>query len=171
MRWLTIALVAAVWALGFPATASAAPDLPQLSGPVVLTVNGLDPQLFPGGEVLFDVTRLRALGVTRMRTGTIWTDGVHDFTGSRLKDIVDYLGLTGGTIKALALNDYSVDIPVSDAVEDGPILAYEMDNAPISVRDKGPLWIVYPFDAKPEYRSEVIYTRAIWQLERFEVRR
>jgi len=121
--------------------------------------------------VLFDVTRLRALGVTRMRTGTIWTDGVNDFTGSRLKDIVDYLGLTGGTIKALALNDYSVDIPVSDAVEDGPILAYEMDNAPISVRDKGPLWIVYPFDAKPEYRSEVIYTRAIWQLERFEVRR
>ena len=91
------------------------------------------------------------------------------FTGCRMKDIVDYLGLTGGTIKALALNDYAVEIPVSDAVSDGPILAYAMDGATMSVRDKGPLWIVYPFDDKPEYRSEVIYTRAIWQLERFEV--
>ena len=171
MRWLTFILVTALWALGFPAPAPAAPDLPQLSGPVVLTVNGLDPDRFPGGVVLFDIARLMALGVTHLRTGTIWTDGVHDFTGSRMKDIMDYLGLTDGTIKAVALNDYTVEIPVSDAVADGPILAYAMDDAPMSVRDKGPLWIVYPFDAKPEYRSEVTYTRAIWQLERFEVSR
>ena len=169
MRWLTIVLVAALCTLGFAASGRAAPDLPPLSGPVILTVNGLDPEKFPGGVVLFDLTRLMALGVTQLRTGTIWTDRAHDFTGCRMKDIVDYLGLTGGTMKAVALNDYAVEIPVSDAVSDGPILAYAMDGATMSVRDKGPLWIVYPFDDKPEYRSEVIYTRAIWQLERFEV--
>ena len=171
MRWVTIVLVSVLWTLGFSTAAPAAPELPDLTGPVILTVDGLDPEKFPGGVVRFDTARLMALGVTHVQTTTIWTDGAHDFTGCRMKDIVDYLGLTGGTIKAVALNDYTVDIPVSDAVADGPILAYAMDSAPMSVRAKGPLWIVYPFDDKPEYRSEVIYTRAIWQLERFEVSR
>ncbi|RYH00603.1 oxidoreductase, partial [Salipiger sp. IMCC34102] len=39
----------------------------------------------------------------------------------------------------------------------------------MQVRDKGPLWIVYPYDDTPEYRSEVIYSRSIWQLDRIEV--
>ena len=37
------------------------------------------------------------------------------------------------------------------------------------VRNKGPLWVVYPYDENPEYRSEVIYSRSIWQLDRIEV--
>ena len=169
MRHGTILLVFLLWALGISGPALAAPELPQLVGTVILTVDGLDPAAFPGGEVQFDIARLQALGETDLKTSTIWTDGVHDFTGVRMKDMLDYLGLTAGTFKAVALNDYTVEIPVSDATADGPILAYDMDGQPMSVRDKGPLWIVYPFDAKPEYRSEVIYTRAIWQLERFEV--
>ena len=169
MRWFTILLVFMLWAMGAGGPAAAAPDMPQLTGDVVLTVNGLDQTRFPGGEMQFDVARLKALGETQLTTSTIWTDGVHEFTGCRMKDLTDFLGLTSGSFKAVALNDYTVVIPMSDAEADGPILAYAMDGVPMSVRDKGPLWIVYPFDAKPEYRSEVIYTRAIWQLVRFEV--
>jgi hypothetical protein len=40
----------------------------------------------------------------------------------------------------------------------------------MTVRDKGPLWIVYPYDAKPEYRQELIYSRSIWQLDHIEVK-
>ena len=39
----------------------------------------------------------------------------------------------------------------------------------MSVRDKGPLWIVYPFDSSEEYQAELIYSRSIWQLVRIEV--
>jgi hypothetical protein len=38
----------------------------------------------------------------------------------------------------------------------------------MSVRDKGPLWVIYPYDSD-DYRSEVIYSRSIWQLDRLEV--
>ncbi|RYH00523.1 oxidoreductase, partial [Salipiger sp. IMCC34102] len=79
------------------------------------------------------------------------------------------LEVDGGTLLATAINDYTVEIPVSDAVEGGPIIAYQMDGAEMQVRDKGPLWIVYPYDDTPEYRSEVIYSRSIWQLDRIEV--
>ena len=72
-------------------------------------------------------------------------------------------------MKATAINDYAVEIPVSDAVVGGPIVAYFLNGEPMSVRDKGPLWIVYPFDADPHYQTEVIYSRSIWQLDRIEL--
>ena len=60
-------------------------------------------------------------------------------------------------------------MPLTDAVEGGPIVAYRMDGETMSVRDKGPLWIVYPYDSDADYRTEVIYSRSIWQLDRIEV--
>ena len=37
------------------------------------------------------------------------------------------------------------------------------------MRDKGPLWIIYPYDQNTDYQTEVIYSRSIWQLDRIEV--
>jgi hypothetical protein len=113
---------------------------------------------------------LQALSAATVTTGTIWTEGMVQFTGVRLKTLLDAVGVTDGILDATAINDYAVEIPVSDAVEDGPIIAYEMNGAPMSVRDKGPLWIVYPYDDDPDYRTEVIYSRSIWQLDRIIVR-
>jgi hypothetical protein len=37
------------------------------------------------------------------------------------------------------------------------------------LRDKGPLWIVFPFDSATEFQRESIYARSIWQLNRIAV--
>jgi hypothetical protein len=37
------------------------------------------------------------------------------------------------------------------------------------VRTKGPLFIVYPFDAAKELQSSTYYERSIWQLKAIEV--
>jgi hypothetical protein len=34
------------------------------------------------------------------------------------------------------------------------------------VRDQGPLWIMFPFDDKPELKSELIYSQSVWQLRK-----
>ena len=39
----------------------------------------------------------------------------------------------------------------------------------MTLRDKGPLWVIYPFDDDPRYRSETVYFRSIWQLNRIIV--
>ncbi|WP_435988354.1 sugar phosphate nucleotidyltransferase [Sulfitobacter sp. SH24] len=83
--------------------------------------------------------------------------------------MVEHLGIEGESLRATAINDYAVEIPLEDAVEEGPIIAYKMDGAVMSLRDKGPLWIVYPFDNNPNYSTEVTYARSIWQLDRIEV--
>ncbi|RYH00550.1 oxidoreductase, partial [Salipiger sp. IMCC34102] len=77
----------------------------------------------------FDRAALMDLPATTIRTSTIWTDGVHEFTGVALSDLVELLEVDGGTLLATAINDYTVEIPVSDAVEGGPIIAYQMDGA------------------------------------------
>jgi hypothetical protein len=131
--------------------------------PVILTVSGLE------DIVEYTMSDLMELGKSTFETTTIWSSGVQTFTGVPLRLLVEDLGITDGHLLARAINDYAVEIPVSDSVEDGPILAYELNGVPMSVRDKGPLWLVYPYDQNPKYRSEVIYSRSIWQLDRIEV--
>ena len=124
----------------------------------------------PDRTAAFTLQDLQALGQTTFTTTTIWTEGEQTFTGVPLGDLVRELGVTGGEIEAIAINDYSVTFPVQDALADGPIVAYHLNGAPMSVRDKGPLWIVYPYAANPDFRTEVVYSRSIWQLVRLTVR-
>jgi len=103
-----------------------------------------------------------------VRTRTIWTEGLVEFEGVSLATLVAELGLTAEELSFVALNDYAVTIPLSDAVEGGPIIADRMNGEPMSVRDKGPLWVIYPFDSNPDYQAEKYYARSIWQLHRIE---
>ena len=122
-----------------------------------------------GAVHIFDLQALRDIGIESIVTSTIWTEGVHEFTGVPLVALLGHLDISGGEIEAFAINDYSVTIPVSDAQPGGPILAFEQDGDPIPRRRKGPLWIIYPFDSAPEYRTETIYSRSIWQLNRLVI--
>ena len=158
LAWLTMILAAG---------ASAEDATPATE--ILLTITGaIDAAVQP---LTLDRAALMALPVTTIETSTIWTEGTHSFTGVSLADLLDEIGVTEGTLLATAANNYTVEIPVSDAVQGGPIVAYLMDNAEMPLRDKGPLWIVYPFDSSADYRSELIYTRSIWQLDRIEVGR
>jgi hypothetical protein len=118
---------------------------------------------------VFDREMLADMDPVTFETTTIWTDGVQEFTGVSLATLLETLGVDGGTLRATAINDYAIEIPVSDAVDGGPIVAYSRNGAPMTLRDKGPLWIVYPYDANPEYQSEQTYSRSIWQLDRIDV--
>jgi len=117
----------------------------------------------------FDRAALEALGTTTIETTTIWTEGTQVFEGVSLARLAQEIEVQDGTLLATAINDYTVEIPLSDAVENGPIIAMTMNGSEMSLRDKGPLWIVYPYDANADYRTEVIYSRSIWQLDRMEV--
>ncbi len=153
-----LALISLTFATSLPAQDAAADILLTVSGDVETTQS-----------LTFDEFALMALPVTTIETSTIWTDGVQSFTGVSLSDLMDVLGVDNGTLLATAINDYTVEIPVSDAVEGGPIIAYLMNGDAMPVRDKGPLWIIYPYDSSAEYRSEVVYSRSIWQLDRIEI--
>lgn len=147
-----------------PLTALAT-DFKQPEGDVLLTIThgGHD-----GQTVELDFAGLEALGLTTIETSTIWTEGKQVFEGVELATLAKAVGIKSGTISAVALNDYAVEIPVSDAVEGGPILAIKRNSDLMSIRDKGPVWVIYPYDSSAKYRTEVVYSRSIWQLARIE---
>ncbi|MGJ8609605.1 MAG: molybdopterin-dependent oxidoreductase [Octadecabacter sp.] len=159
---------AAILALVMAGTVHA-DDVSTPGGDVILTVTGVVPSVDETPRLEFDFETLSALGLERVETTTIWTDGVQTFEGVSLKTLIDTWGVEDGTLLATAINDYTVEIPVSDAVDGGPIIAVMLNGETMSVRDKGPLWVIYPYDASSDYRTEVIYSRSIWQLDRIEV--
>ena len=161
-------LFATLTAIMLMVSNATAQNLATPEGEIILTVSGALDTTNDGETAVFDLEMLQALDSTTIKTTTIWTDGTQVFQGVSLKVLLQKLGVEGGLLRATAINDYTVEIPVSDAVAGGPILAYLLNGESMSVRDKGPLWVIYPYDAKADYRSEVIYSRSIWQLDRIE---
>lgn len=137
---------------------------------VTLTVGGAISVTNSGDTAVFDRSMLEDLGGDVIITSTIWTTGVSEFEGIRLSTLAEILGVTAGTFVSFALNDYNVEIPVSDASYLEPIIAYKRNGSYLSVRDKGPLWVIYPYDENKNARTELIYSRSIWQLDRMIVK-
>lgn len=168
MNTLVKLAIAACLSLMAVPTAWADP-LKAPAGDVVLVVNGAITNTNGEGKASFDLDMLKALPAVTFKTKTQWTTGETTFTGVALKSFLEAVGATGKNLHSVALNDYAVDVPMSDAIEGGPIIAYTLNGEAMSPRDKGPLWIVYPFDSNKAYRTEAVYSRAIWQLTRIEV--
>lgn len=147
-------------------TSLAAPE-----GRIMLRVSGDISARNVGNEAHFDLALMEQLGTETVVTTTIWTEGEQEFRGTPLAAIVRAIGAETGTLRALAINDYSIEIPVQEALNNGAIVAFERNGSMMSVRDKGPLWIVYPYDSHTKYQAEVFYSRSVWQLDRLVVSR
>ncbi|SFQ69687.1 hypothetical protein SAMN05421853_1257 [Roseivivax halotolerans] len=162
-----ITVIAIGFSLWLAPVAAQTLDTPQ--GDVVLTISGDIADTNDGNVARFDMEMLEAMEQVSFETTTLWTEGTSAFTGVPLAALLDRLGVTEGTIRASAINDYSIEIPVESVTETAPIVAYQLDGAAMPRRQKGPLWIVYPYDSDAAFRTEVIYSRSIWQLDRLEV--
>ncbi len=75
----------------------------------------------------------------------------------------------GRQLRAMALNDYRVVIPFEDAQRHDVIIAARKNGVPMAVRDKGPLFIAYPFDRDPALKDLRYYERSIWPLKAIDV--
>ena len=162
--------MSAVWGLAAAGLRVRAQDAPAAAPKVILTVTG-NVQKRAGTEAIdFDMALLTKLPQTSFNTKTPWYAQPRKFTGVLLKDLLASVGGTGTTLKAMALNDYRVEIPAEDWLQHGAMLAYRLDDKPMTVREKGPLVIIYPFDERREVRTAVHYSRAVWQLRSLELR-
>ncbi|WP_375264525.1 molybdopterin-dependent oxidoreductase [Planktotalea sp.] len=118
------------------------------------------------GDVTVELTKadVAKLEQTAFETTTIWTEGKIEFSGPTLKSILELANITEGVVSLTAINDYTIEIPVADITEEAPIVANLMNGEPFNRREKGPYWVVYPFDADKKYQQEEVYALSIWQL-------
>ncbi|MBJ2078327.1 molybdopterin-dependent oxidoreductase [Serratia ureilytica] len=110
-----------------------------------------------------------ALPKTSITTSTAWTPK-EKFTGTSFKDILTEVGITGKIVRVHALNDYWVDIPMSDVDKYNIILASKRNDTPLKVRDFGPYFVIYPLDEHyEELNKPIFYSRFVWQVEHITV--
>ena len=142
---------------------------PAVADDVMLKVRNAS---VPGSsEVQFTESDLLRLPQVTIQTHTDFTDGVVTFVGPLARQVVGAVPAGSATIAHLvAANDYSHDIPFSDFTDYDVILALEADGKRLSLRDKGPIWVMYPIDQHPELKDPVYNPRRVWQLTEIELR-
>lgn len=151
---------------------SAAPTLAlePAQGPVLLRVSGaITDTNTTGGVAEFDRTMLLALSQRETLTNTPWYDEASTFSGPLVRALLEAVGAEGSTLRVIALNDYQAEVPVRDFFDYEVILAMSRDGKTLSVREHGPLFIIYPFDEHPALMNENILSRSVWQIKEIVV--
>jgi hypothetical protein len=142
-------------------TAPAAGTETDTGDKIILTIAG---KVKDNMTVEFTRAQLEKLAPARITTKTPWHDGIQTFEGVSLATLMRVVGADGSKVQVIALNKYRTEIPIRDFEAHRPILAYRLGGKDMSIRDKGPLFIIYPFDDRPELRSEEFYGRSVWQV-------
>ena len=143
-------------------------DLAELGAPQeapILTISGGISEKNAGETAQFDGPMLEKLGMESFTTTTPWFTGPVEFEGVRLDQLMEIVGADGTEVQAVALNDYKATIPLEDFAKYNVLLALKRDGEYMPVRDKGPLFIVYPYDEYDELQAQTFYSRSVWQVK------
>ena len=144
-------------------------ELSKPTGQVLLTVSGNIENTTEDGKATFDTASLEKLGMVSFQTTSPWYNGRTTFTGIPLQKLMDFVGAKGSVVKVTALNDYTTVIPINDFSKYNVILAYKVNGEYMRIRDRGPLFVVYPYDSMPELNNQIFYSRSAWQVSRMNI--
>ncbi|UHS63979.1 oxidoreductase [Agrobacterium vaccinii] len=164
VRFILSAMLALTWL-----SSAHADSLPQPAGKPILSISGNIANTNGKGVATFDRDMLEAIGLVTVETHSPWYDGLTRFEGVPLKKLLEFVGAKGTTVTAVALNDYVSTLPMSDIDKFKVILAMKRDGNYMEVREKGPLFVIYPYDTSAELQTQTYYTRSAWQVAKLKV--
>ena len=149
------------FAIGMFALSFICPSVASAGGDVYLSVTNAS----DGFVIELTEDDLLAMEQFTVQTENEFVDGMAEFTGPLARDVIALLNATDiETLKLTAVNDYAVDVPMSDILDYDVIFAMSQNGTRFSIRDKGPIWVIYPMSDNVELRDRVYNDRLIWQL-------
>lgn len=154
-----------------PATVRKGEQIPAPTGPVILTVTGKVKPKNGAKAVTFDMAGLEKLGLVQYSVMDNLAEGRDaSFRGVLLDRLLAAVGAHDvRTLHMVALNDYAVDIPISDANTYPVLIATSVDGRRMGIAKYGPVRIIYP--TKSFKLDATVYDpRWIWQLKSIEAR-
>ncbi len=146
-----------------------ASELPKPASKVLLTITGNISRFNKDDSVELDLAMLEQFDQVSFVTETPWTDGPTRFTGVRINQLLEFVGARSNSFRASALDKYWNDLRDMDFEKVPAIIAYQLNDKPMRLRDLGPLWIMFPFDEYPELATEKYKTACVWQLTGIDV--
>ena len=143
-----------------------------IAAPPILEISGKIDKFTDKGKGTYNISEREflALKQSSIITSTTWTR-VTKFSGVKIEDLLRVVGSTGETVEFTALDGYKVSISIAEIKKYGIILARNMDDKPLEIKNWGPYWVMYPRDAYPkELGSSLAESRFIWQVKRINVK-
>ena len=157
------------------------------AGPVVLTVTGaventnrdaINPdfdKLFVFNDTSFDkamefdLEGLAALPQTTVRTDFPLGGDLVEYSGPALAEVLSAAGATGDTVTVQALDGYAVDVPYTEMIDKGAVLALSRDGTPLGIGSFGPAQIVFPRGEREDL-AEMPDDWWVWQIYHISVK-
>lgn len=141
--------------------------------PVILTISGnieLEGRSYE--QVDYTLSQLQRFPQREIITAHPWSEQARTYHGPDLRTLLKTL-FAHARIKTLyleALNGFSVAVDWQQVAPYQPVLAWSENGHRMSRRDKGPLWLMLPYDqASGLQQAEFLHYMA-WQLRYIKVR-
>lgn len=167
--WILSVTLACLYASPAAADSQALPA-PESDSAVLLKIAGQLSKPNKGDEVWLDLKTLESLPSTTFITETPWSSGPQTFTGVRLNTLLELVGAAPDMIDAVAIDNYQTTMQNVDFSRYPVILAYRQNGKPMTIRNLGPLRIIFPFTDHPELWTESNETYSVWQLTKLTLR-
>lgn len=118
----------------------------------------------------YTLAEIEVLGLKRLHTSTFWPEDNGAYEGVLLQDLLHNVGTEKCTSLLIsALDGYQVKIPCEDFEKWPVLLATRQNGKKMSIRQKGPIRIIYPLDIGGDIASSDMRSRWIWAIQSISI--
>ena len=152
--------------------ANAGPHIPKgCRQNVFLTISGKIGKTTDSAGNAYEMSEREFLGLPQstVTTSTAWTPK-SDFAGPLLSKVLTEVDAKGTKLRLIALDNFSVEVDAGYLEKYGTILAVSMNGVRLTIRDFGPVFVMFPRDSfKEQLDTPAATSYLVWQLCGIEV--
>jgi len=145
--------------------------IPAPNGEVILTVTGNISAYNNGDTLELDMATLEKFGLVKYDIDDPWAKTTVNYTGILLSDFLKMVGASPSAenIHIVALDDYEVDITVTEAQKWPVLLATQSNGQYMTMAENGPTRIIFPFGRYSDVDVVLYQDLSIWSIKNIEV--
>jgi len=145
--------------------------IPKPTGDTILTVTGKIGAANDGDKIVMDLATIESVGLVDYKVSDPFENKDVTFRGVLMTDLLNLwkVDKSATTLVMIALNDYSVDVPMTDFQQYPIIFALQEDGTYMPVSTRGPAMLVYPYN-NFQFDHEKYNDRWIWQIKSINVK-
>jgi len=117
----------------------------------------------------YTLKQLQQLPQHDIETIIPWTNETHRYRGPYLEDVFTLANVKGEWLTMYALDHYQISVNFKKIKKYKPILALQVDGKLLTIRSKGPIWLIFPMSDYEELNAAIYHDYMVWQLLKISV--
>ena len=129
-------------------------------------------EIYSDSEVVaeqYTLQQLQQLPQHEIQTKIPWAAGTHIYKGPYLEDVFALAKVKGHWLTLHGLDQYQISFNYLNIKKFKPILALQVDGKLLTIRSKGPIWVILPLDDYKELNAAIYHDYMVWQLVKINV--